>query len=239
MKAKTQKKIPTSIPVLVIGIVLLLSLTLAGIYRVDLSVSRLFSLSNFNASSNVYFMKGETRIEAVQAEHGGVKVSLDVEDDNYIGNLRVSVNYSGCGVGLIRVRVLDEWSVTANGVRTVMPHLPIPFIIDPIYDSETEGNAKKWYDNRVTDGCFYYATPVRMTSDEPAEIRLITGLDDIAFDAGAVASETELHIIVEADVVQVNRYPQYWGLSALPWTDGVSDDVTDLAEVSTPENPNT
>ena len=43
-------------------------------------------------------------------------------------------------------------------------------------------------------------------------------------DLGVLPITTQVHVLFETDAVQVNRYPQYWGLDKLPWA-GSSDDV--------------
>lgn len=215
---KQNRKFPTALVVAAIVVLLALSVTFAGIFSNTVSVSRLFSLSDFKASSSVTF-EGVTNMTEFTASDGSVQVSLDSASPNYIGKLRVGVLYDGCGVGLVRVRMMEQWSIESDGVRLVKPFkIKIPYLVDD-YGDRT-GNAKKWFDNRENDYCFYYATPVHSTGEQT--IPLVNGVDFDAFDLEAIPNEMQLHVVVEVDVVQVNRYPQYWGMTQLPWTGGVS-----------------
>ena len=218
MKTKIEKRKLSSVIVAVVCLLSVVSLTLAMFSRIE-SAERLFTVSNF-VSEGVVSFEGTEDISQYQEENG-VKVSFNASDANYIGKLRIGVKYSGYGVGLIRVRVLEEWSTVDGGIRHILPYsVNIPYVIDNIY--EGTGNKKAWFDNREADYHFYYATPVTSSSDEGATISMITGFDVDSIDTGAMTENTELHIIVETEVVQVNRYPQFWGMTKLPWTDGIS-----------------
>ena len=218
MKNKQNRKFPTALVVAAIVALLALSVTFAGIFSNTVSISGLMSLSNFKASSRVYF-DGGADASAYTAADGSVQVSLDSAAENFIGNLRVDVQYDGCGVGLVRVRMIEQWSTVSGDIRAVKPFsIRIPYLVDDYADST--GNAKKWFDNRENDYRFYYATPVHSTGERT--ISLVQGVDFDTFDLESIPGDMQLHIVVEADIVQVNRYPQYWGMTQLPWTDGVS-----------------
>lgn len=220
MKNKQNRKFPTALVVAAIVVLLALSVTFAGIFSNTVSISGLMSLSNFKASSDVYF-DGVADMTAYTETDGSVRVSLNDADPNYIGKLRVDVTYAGCGVSLVRVRMIEQWSTESDGVRLVKPFsIKVPYLVDDYADST--GNAQKWLDNRENDYRFYYATPVHNTGDAERSIPLVQGIDFDTFDIEAIPEGTQLHIVAETDVVQVNRYPQYWGLTQLPWTDGVS-----------------
>ncbi len=220
--------------VLVSAIVLVVSVTFAAIFRHTTTVERIFEVSNFSAQSVVWFEKtvsGSPVIvsSAAYTDSYGVKVSIDPSDDNYLGNLRAKVLFKGAGVGLVRVRMVEEWSTTSNGVRTVQPYnLSMPYTLDNTYTGS--GNKKAWLDNRMNDYCFYYTTPVY--SAGTSEIPLITGVNMAGLDLGVLPSDTDVHILFETDAVQVNRYQQYWGISALPWTSGVSSTQMELSTVA-------
>ena len=220
MKTKIEKRKLSSVIVAVVCLLSVVSLTLAMFSR-SVSVDRLFSVSNFGSEVVVSF--GESNIISKDEKKNGIKVSFNALDANYIGNLRVGVKYWGYGVGLIRVRVIEQWSTVddENKVRHILPYsINMPYIIDESYDGT--GNKKAWYDNREEDYRFYYATPVTSSSDKGATISMITGFDVDSIDTGVMDQGTELHIVVETEVVQVNRYPQFWGMTKLPWTDGIS-----------------
>lgn len=219
MKTKIEKKKLSSVIVAAVCLLAVVSITLAMFSRIE-SVSRLFTVSNF-VSEGIVSFEGTDDITAFETD-SGIKVSLDSADANYIGKLRIGVKYAGYGVGLIRVRIVEQWStVSADGVRHIMPYtLFMPYTLDAKH--EGTGNSKAWFDNREEDYRFYYATPVMSSTDSGTVLPLVTGFDVDSIDVGAIAEGTELHIIVETEVVQVNRYPQFWGMTKLPWTDGVS-----------------
>lgn len=249
MKTKNRKASPSVLIVLIVAILLILSVTFAAIFRQTISVTRTFNASNFSAQSVVKFVDqygelSDARMEPYMTSYGGVRASVDPNAENYIGKLRASVKYQGRGVGLVRVRLVEEWStpiyststVTQEGEggetvttttktktgRTVQPYqIEIPYVVSAEYTG-SGGNQSAWYDNRAKDYCFYYATPVYSTGT--SVIDLITGVDATSIDLGVLPVDTEINILFETDAVQVNRYPQYWGLDKLPWA-GSSADV--------------
>ena len=216
--------------VLITAVVLVVSVTFAAIFRHTTTVERIFSVSNFSAQSVVWFDGlSDAQMSAYKGDYG-VEASIDPDAANYIGNLRAKVLYKGAGVGLIRVRMVEEWSTTSGGVRTVQPYnLHMPYTMSVTYSGS--GNKKAWLDNRMNDYCFYYTTPVY--SAGMSEIPLITGVDLSNFDLGVLPSDTVVHILFETDAVQVNRYPQYWNLTELPWANGVSATELELSTFTT------
>jgi hypothetical protein len=222
LKNTKSKKSPTILIIAAASFVMLLTATIALFLSVE-DFSRLFSVSNFTCVGDVYFHDGSTRYAAVKNSDGLISVDyVNPESNNYIKNLRVDVKYSGYGVGLIRVRVAEEWSRTSEGIKTVLPNtVNMPYTIASPYGAST-GNQKKWFDNRDSDQCFYYATPVYSSSGTAVTIPLITDFDADEIDLGAISSSSALNIAVEVDAVQVNRYPQFWGINALPWANALS-----------------
>lgn len=237
MKTKKRKASPSVLIVLIVAVLLILSVTFAAIFRQTVSVTRTFSASNFSAQSIVKFDGlSDNRMQQYKTAYG-VRASLDPSADNYIGKLCAGVQYKGRGVGLIRVRLTEEWSVTKNGVRTVQPYqVEIPYIVTDAYTGTAgNGNQSAWYDNRMNDYCYYYATPVY--SSGTSTIDLIEGVDVTSIDTGVLPISTEIQILFEVDAVQVNRYPQYWGLDKLPWagsSGSVSTGVTSGSDTSLP-----
>lgn len=243
MKTKKRKASPSVLIVLIVAILLIVSVTFAAIFRQTLNVTRTFNVSNFSAQTVAKFVDengsllSDTRMAQYKTEYG-VRASVDPLAENYIGKLRASVLYKGSGVGLIRVRLTEEWSVpiytittvqeqvegetverqvkTKTG-RTVQPYqLDIPYVVSNAYTGSSGNNQSKWYDNRKNDYCYYYATPVYSTG--MSKIDLIAGVDTSGIDLGVLPISTEVQILFETDAVQVNRYPQYWSLDRLPWT---------------------
>ena len=244
MKTKKRKASPSVLIVLVVAILLILSVTFAAIFRQTVSVTRTFNVSNFSAQSIVKFADqhgelSDARMEKYKTTSGGVRASVDPNAENYIGKMRVKVQYKGRGVGLIRVRMVEEWSVptyTTTTVetpvegggtqqtsvrvktgRTVQPYqIEVPYIVTNAYNASNGANQSKWFDNRAKDYCYYYATPVYSTGT--SVIDMISGVDATSIDLGVLPLDTEINILFETDAVQVNRYPQYWGMDRLPWT---------------------
>ena len=234
MKANLKKSYITVPIVLAVALILVVSLTFA-LFTTTSSGTRQFTLANFTSGVEVSFdnfSSTETGSSAGTARYYTVNLT-DASDTHYLGKLRVRVKYNGNGVGLLRVRVTEEWFTTdsGTGITTVMPHaIQMPYTVASPYvktgTGKDEGNHSKWWDNRTEDYCFYYATPISRASEQT--INLITGVDMTKIDTGALPSGTQMRIIIEADTVQVNRYPQYWGLYKLPWTDAssIDDNVT-------------
>lgn len=234
--------------VLLVVLALLVSATLA-LFTQSVDGTRQFRLSNFTSSVRVYFLNnnGGAQTSATTTRIGdSIPFPVAINEytngernTNFIGDLHVDVSYSGSGVGLVRVKVTEEWSkeatVGANTVRTVYPYsinvayqIPWPYVLSTESDP-TPVNQSKWYDNRANDYCFYFATPINGSS---MQIPLISGVDTERFDFGVITDDTRLTIVVKADVVQVNRYPQYWGMTSLPWSRS-GDPANTLTEVAT------
>lgn len=238
MKQKELKWNFTVPIVLAVVFVLLIASTFA-LFTNTISGTRRFTLSNFTSGVTVTFVdpttSAVTTANPVASAGGGsyYTVSLNPAASNYLENLHVDVNFNGAGVGLIRVRLAEEWSKTASSVRTVYPYkslMPYSIAGTAVYNTTTGGNQSAWYDNRANDLCFYYATPV--VSTNARKIPLITGVDTSDLDFGAIKTDT-VRILIKVDVVQVNRYPQYWGINTLPWnTQSVS--ASSATEVTNP-----
>ena len=168
------------------------------------------SVSNLQATPVCYF-------EGNESEHltGLIELSTDPDADNYFGKFHVDVNYSGDGAGYLRVRIVHEFT---NGKGSVAVQHPseLPYTISDL-----------WYDNRSNDYCYYYQGTQQDKGKLDAEgvgntrtIQLITGgLDAEGTDiiSGFHDADAVITVAVEADMVQINRYPQIWGINKLPW----------------------
>lgn len=220
---------PTILILAVAAFVMLLAATIALFLTVE-DFSRLFSVSNFTCRGDVYFYDGSTASAAVKNADGMISVDYrNPSSGNFIENLKVNVKYSGYGVGLIRVRVVEEWSQTSGGTKTVMPYtLKMPYTISSPYESSS-GNQKKWFDNRDADNFYYFAAPVYSSADTEVSIPLIIGFVADEIDLGVISSSAALNIAVEVDAVQVNRYPQFWGINSLPWANALSAVSEDIS----------
>ncbi len=239
--------------VLIVAIVLIASVTFAAIFRHSMTITRLFQVSNLSAQSVVWFDGvSESDMGKYKTEYG-VRASIDPSDDNYIGKLRAKVQYKGRGVGLVRVRMVEEWSTPNSYTRTVEEEVDgdivqrqetvdyrtvFPYKLDMTYTLDSaftgSGNQRAWFDNRTNDYCFYYATPVYSIGDTARDIPLITGVNTENIDLGLLPSDAQIHVLFETDAVQVNRYPQYWNITSLPWTGANSSTELEISTTAAP-----
>ena len=167
--------------------------------------------SNFLISADIKFGNSE----AAKDTSGLIPVNVvSTTADNYIDNLRVSLNYKGESQAYVRVKVLEEWRLAdqVDGITEVsaVPNTPLT-----AYDL-----ADNWYDNRKYDGYFYYKLPLNAATE--TNIPLITGASGYWRDPEYLPQEDgypqlTMRISVVAEAVQVNRYQQFWHLNKLPW----------------------
>ena len=163
-----------------------------------------FLASNFQASPDCYFMNGTEKVSPSDIEGATdgslIVLSINPEDANFIGKFCVDVNYKGDGAGYLRVKMVHEYSI--NGISTQHP-ANVPY--------KTVGD---WYDNRGNDFCYYYKNELDADGGD-ATLSFITGNENI--DVENLAKDIVIKVAVETDMVQVNRYPQVWGMDKLPW----------------------
>ncbi len=157
-----------------------------------------FLVANFQAEPVCYFEGAE---ETFVGEDGLITLSTNPEDANYIGNFRVDVKYKGDGAGYLRVKMVHEYSI--NGVSTQHP-ANVPYTV-----------SGDWYDNRGNDYCYYYKNELDADGDAEKTLNFITANN--AINLGELADGIVIKVAVETDMVQVNRYPQVWGIDKLPW----------------------
>ena len=165
--------------------------------------NRILSLSNFQAEPICSF-EGADSIDSQYKDGNLIILSTEPEAPNYIGKFRVNVKYKGDGAAYLRVKMVHEYSV--NGVSTQHP-ANVPY-----------ATSADWYDNRGNDYCYYYKNEVD-ADDNTSEktLEFITGLNDTEGDISGVADGVVIKVAVETDMVQINRYPQIWGIDHLPW----------------------
>ncbi len=166
-------------------------------------LQQLISVSNFDAVPECYFVVNGTEKSATADEDGLIALSTDLNDDNYIGNLRVRVKYKGLGVGLIRVKMAHRFSIGDNATQSIAL---IPY---------TTG--EDWFDNRGDDFCYYYKKNIQAQSNDTySSIEVINGFNADGF-IDTIAEGVEIKVAVQTDMVQVNRWPQLWDMDKLPW----------------------
>lgn len=164
-----------------------------------------FSLSSFEVSADVYFLDGEERISAdeYKDENGLYTLSLNKDDVNYLGNLRANVAHSGAKA-CVRVTMNHQWTLADGTVAQNAVAVPYVF-------------ANGWFDNRDADYSVYYAGDDNSGEASFRTAEFITGFDEKSFDTSAIVEGVTLKVLVQVDAVQVNRYPQVWGIEKFPW----------------------
>ncbi len=214
------------IVILSVVLTIVIGSTLAWFIIRTTDVTQKFSAANFQASPYCYFKNGENivlpeNIEITDEEgnvitdeegnaitaldNGLIVLSTNPKDANYIGKFCVDVKYKGDGAGYLRVRMVHEYSI--NGNSTQYP-ANVP------YKTADEEN---WFDNRGNDYCYYYKNELDADGDAEQTLNFITANNDI--DLGALADGIVIKVAVETDMVQINRYPQIWGMEKFPWVE--------------------
>lgn len=170
------------------------------------------SVANFKATPECKFVLPDNSVidaEKYKDENGLIKLSTIKEDENqkpienYIGNFRVRVKYEGDGAGYLRVKMVHEFSINGFSAQHTAN---VPYSLGE--------HASLWFDNRGNDYCYYYAN--ELDADGNAEKFLDFIEPDGDIDLGNLADGVEIKVAVEADMVQINRYPQIWGITEIP-----------------------
>lgn len=157
-----------------------------------------FSAANFQAEPVCYFEGTE---ENFVDEDGLITLSTNPADGNYIGKFCVDVKYKGDGAGYLRVKMVHEYSI--NGMSNQHP-ANVRYTV-----------SGDWYDNRGNDYCYYYKNELDADANTEKTLNFITTNNDI--NLGELADGIVIKVAVETDMVQINRYPQIWGMEDLPW----------------------
>lgn len=201
------KKINRRTFVIIIAVVAVIAIVGSSLawFVTKSSLSQNFSISSFDVSANVYFTDGKTKTDASKyADEDGLYVlSLNKDDVNYIGNLRVQVNHTGAKA-CVRVQLNNEWTFADGSVAQYNAAVPYTFGDD-------------WYDNRNTDYCVYYCGSDESGKADFSSSELINGFDEDSFDTTGFVDGVSVRVMIQVDAVQVNRYPQLWNIDTLPW----------------------
>ena len=222
-KAKMRKP-PTVVLIAIIALVVLMSGTLAWLTIGDAVTTRIYSLSNFDAYAEVYFMDGTTKTTPTKSDYDSIEVNYtDSNAPNYIGKLRVDAQFKGRGFAYIRLKMVQQWQDGSD--KILQSDAVVPYDINIPYLAEDTGDQNKWYDNRRDDFCLYFANRLSLTNaafptdnDNYVKIPVIVaGFDAVEMASIAPSDAVSLKTAFILEAVQVNRYPQFWGIDTLPW----------------------
>ena len=169
------------------------------------SLSQKFSISGFDVTANVFFDNNGNKVNAssYKDRDGLFVLSLNENDANYIGKLRVDVGHTG-GKCLVRVKMNHEWTFAGGTVTQQKVAVPYTF-------------GKEWFDNRDTDYCVYYRGNDNTGKASFGSSALINGFDKAQLDTSEFVDGTSVRVLIQVEAIQVNRYPQFWNIDTLPW----------------------
>jgi len=219
MKKSIIRKPPTAVLIAIIAVVVAVSSAVAWLVVTPAVLDRIYSLSNYDTYADVYFWNGSSKVTPVKGSDGSITVDISNSGaTNYIGKLRVDANFKGRGSAYVRLKVIQQWQDSAN--KILQSNDVLPYTIATPYLSSDTGNQNKWYDNRMDDYCLYYATKLTASNASYSSIPIITGMDTNGinqFNAMIPSGAVTLKIAFTLEAVQINRYPQFWGIDTLPW----------------------
>ena len=202
------------------------------------------AITDFSIEKKICFISGGTPenevtitdvMQNIDAEPvGGVTVNLTNKSaPNYIGNLRVAVKVNSVSPVYIRVRILESWSEDDEFIPSGFTPYTIGTSEDILFAEGDKIVASKlvktlsgeWFDNRTQDFCFYYTVPVYPESADlsaPLEndiwMLLINGIsDENLLKINNARPGVDLSMLISVDVVQPNRYREFWKIDALPF----------------------
>lgn len=201
------KKISKKAIVIIVAVVAIIAVVGSSLawFVTQTSKSQSFTLSGIKASATVYFTNGKNMVDAekYRDEKGLYLLSLNKDDENYIGKLRIVANRSGA-VCCLRVKTAFEWQLADGSITQFTTNIPY------IFNDE-------WYDNRSEDYCVYYMGADRSGKARGDALYMINGFDESKFNLSDIEEGTSVKALIEVDAVQTNRYPQLWNLKKLPW----------------------
>ena len=215
MKKEKLRKPPAAVLVALIAVIAAVGTTVAWLTAGQGLMDRFFSLSNFDTKANIWF-EGESPI--TKNSDGTITVDVINQDAaNYIGKLRVNALYTGRGKAYLRVKMIQQW--TDAGGTVLNTNVLLPFVVSSPYLPDDTGDQNKWFDNRLDDYCFYYAAKISSSANGTYDTIpvIVAGLDTDRLAAVIPGGTVTLKIAVTLEAVQVNRYPQFWGIDTLPW----------------------
>lgn len=229
---------------LLLAVAMLTPSTVAWLSKSQRADTAFTSLSDFEVTGILSFKEDGLPYEGTSVL---APVSFTPTADNYIGNLKYTVRYTGSSPAYIRVRVLEQWTDSSSddilpasfleykiapGGNPHTPGFPTGTPTIPAAGPSAENLAKmgEWVDNRKVDYCYYYTVPVQpklleakgegtatVIGDGTVELTLIDQSENADLIAGIDPTTTEMGLVIEVEAVQPNRYLEFWGISALPF----------------------
>lgn len=216
MKKSIIRKPPTAVLIAIIAVVVAVSSAVAWLVVTPAVLNRIYSLSNYDAYANVYFVGATHGSEYFKNTDGTLNIDVATPTaENYISKLRVDANFKGRGSAYVRLKVIQQWQDSSNMI--LQSNNVLPYTIATPYNLNMGGNQSAWFDNRMDDYCFYYATKLTASNASYSSIPIITGIDINQFKAMIPTGTVTLKIAFTLEAVQINRYPQFWGIDTLPW----------------------
>lgn len=217
MKNNKMRKPPTAVLIVVIAVIIAVSTAVAWLKVAPAIMNRVYSLSNFDSYANVYFA-GSSNEEAYRQGDGSLLVDVNTPAaDNYIANLRVDAKYKGRGSFYLRLKMVQQWQDSAGNI--LQSDAVLPYNISTPYDLNAGDSQNAWFDNRLDDFCLYYAEKLKAANETYTTTPvIIAGFDEDRMAAIAPSGTgVTLRISFSLEAVQINRYPQFWGITTLPW----------------------
>ncbi|MEG0456771.1 MAG: hypothetical protein RR549_01405 [Oscillospiraceae bacterium] len=205
-------------------------------------------ISDFSLIGKVYFIKGETDDNELSlseilkqtpyntVDQTMIRVNLtDSNSENYIGNLRVVLEYNGMSPVYIRAAILEQWSENDEFIENYATPYNVPKTNNEIfaYSSAIKNNiipsykpdltgvqqGTDWFDNRKNDFFYYYNAPVYPNEKASSvSMLVVNGISkENISKMGNLRENVELNILIKAEAVQPNRYREFFDLEKLPW----------------------
>lgn len=132
----------------------------------------------------------------------------------FIENFRLYIEvYSNVNT-YFRIKVVEQLTLTFNNIDGGVTEIAV------LSESPMDFNYQEtnWYDNRSSDGYFYYMVPAQRISQlTPQTIGLITSYyPDTFFSSRPLGYSLQIGLVVEA-VQAVNGPQNNWGMETAPW----------------------
>lgn len=251
MKEKNSKniKIARASLVLFLAVVIIAGsfFTYAWLQR-ETTIKNKTIISDFTIDAKVYFLKGsgtentmtveevaESKPYVIPTGETLVKVNLvDRNADNFIGNLRVLLTFTGSSPAYIRAKVFEQWSEKDVFIENAKTPYTIPETNEEIFiyeietssiftpsfiDEKTTQQGTGWFDNRQEDFGFYYNAPVYPRAEaRTVKMLLINGISDKNIDEMSnTRNGVEMQFLIKAEAVQPNRFREFFEMEKLPW----------------------